>query len=96
MRRCLPTSGPTTRVKRRLKRGEDEPIPFEIVERRVAGESAVKIWREYRGLTHEDLAKASKASRPMIAAIETSRRKGGIDTLKKLAAALRAELDNLA
>jgi DNA-binding XRE family transcriptional regulator len=83
-------------AKRRLKRGEDELIPLEIVERRVEGENAVKIWREYRGLTQENLAKASNVSRSMIAAIEASRKKGGIGTLKKLAAALRVDLDNLA
>ncbi len=32
-------------AKKRLGRGEDELIPFEIVERRVAGENAVKTWR---------------------------------------------------
>ena len=83
-------------AKGRLKRGEDELIPFEITERRLAGESSVKIWREYRELTQEELGRRSEVSRAMIAAIETGRKKGGIDTLKKLAAALRVDLDNLA
>lgn len=43
------------KAKRRLKRGEDELIPFEIVERRVAGQNPLKIWREYRRLTQEGL-----------------------------------------
>ena len=79
-----------------LARGGDELIPFEIIERRLAGERKLKIWREYRGLTQEDLAAASKVSRSMIAAIEAGHRRGGIATLKKLAVALRVELDNLA
>ena len=83
-------------AKARIERGQDEPIPLEITERRVAGESTVKIWREYRGLTQEDLAKTSKVSRPMIAAIESRHKKGGIGTLKKLAAALQVDLDHLA
>jgi hypothetical protein len=33
-------------TKASMKRGEDEVIPFEIGERRLAGESTVKIWRE--------------------------------------------------
>lgn len=57
-------------VKGRLERGEDELIPLEITERRITGESPAKIWREHRGLTQEGLAKASKVSRAMIAAIE--------------------------
>ena len=83
-------------VKARIERGEEELIPLEIVERRLAGESTVKIWREQRGLTQEYLAKRSKVSRPMIAAIESKHKKGGIATLKKLAGALEVDLDHLA
>jgi DNA-binding XRE family transcriptional regulator len=83
-------------AKARLERGEDEVVPLEIVERRLAGDNAVKIWREYRGLTQAGLAKDSKVSRAMIAAIETGHKKGGIGTLKKLALALKVDLENLA
>jgi mRNA interferase RelE/StbE len=83
-------------AKARLARGEDELIPFEITERRLAGDSTVKIWREYRGLTQEGLAKVSKVSRSMIAAIEAKHKQGGIMTLKKLAGALKVDLDELA
>ena len=83
-------------AKARLDLGEDEVIPFEITERRVAGESAVRIWREHRGLTQEKLAKTSRVSRGMIAAIEAGHKRGGIDTLRRLAAALKVSLDNLA
>src|ERR1035438_8711312 len=82
-------------AKARIDRGQDEPIPLEITKRRLAGDSSVKIWREYRGLTQEDLAKTSKVSRPMIAAIESRHKKGGIGTLKKLAVALKVDLDHL-
>jgi DNA-binding XRE family transcriptional regulator len=83
-------------AKARLERGEDELIPLEMTERRLAGERAVKIWREHRGMTQEALAKAAGVSRPMIAAIEAGHKRGGVATLKKLAAALRIDLDDLA
>jgi ribosome-binding protein aMBF1 (putative translation factor) len=83
-------------AKGRLARGEDELIPLEMTERRLAGESAVKIWREHRGMTQEALARASCVSRPMIAAIESGHKKGGVATLKKLARALQIDLDHLA
>jgi DNA-binding XRE family transcriptional regulator len=83
-------------AKARLDRGQDELIPLEITERRLAGESTVRIWREYRGLTQEELAKRSEVSRPMIAAIESRHKKGGIGTLKKIAMALKVDLDHLA
>jgi DNA-binding XRE family transcriptional regulator len=83
-------------AKGRLDRGEDEQIPLEITERRLAGESPVRIWRDHRALTQEALAKMSKVSRAMIAAIEVGHKTGGIATLKKLAAALKVDLENLA
>lgn len=79
----------------RLDRGEDELIPLEITKRRIAGESTVKTWRDYRGLTQAELAKVSKVSRAMIAAIEAGHKTGSIATLKKLAAALNVDLENL-
>ncbi|MCX6621731.1 MAG: helix-turn-helix transcriptional regulator [Acidobacteria bacterium] len=82
-------------AKARLERGEDEVIPFEIIERRLAGESPVRIWRNYRGLTQVELARASKVSREMIAAIEAGHKRGGVATLKKLALALSVDLENL-
>jgi DNA-binding XRE family transcriptional regulator len=83
-------------VRARIEGGEEELIPLEIVERRLEGESAVKIWREYRGLTQASLAKVSKVSRPMIAAMEAGHKNGGIATLKKLAVALKVDLGQLA
>jgi DNA-binding XRE family transcriptional regulator len=83
-------------AKGRLARGEDELIPLEITGHRLGGESTVKIWREHRGMTQENLAKASGVSRPMIAAIEAGHKRGGIATLKELAEALRIDLDHLA
>lgn len=73
----------------------DELLHFDLTVRRMAGESPLKIWRTYRGLTQEALAKLSKVSRPMIADIEARHRESGIGTLKKLAAALKIELDLL-
>jgi DNA-binding XRE family transcriptional regulator len=83
-------------IKNRLERQDDELIPLDVTERRIGGESPVKIWREYRRTTQAGLAKASGVSRAMIAAIEAGHKNGGIATLKKLAAALRVDLDHLA
>jgi DNA-binding XRE family transcriptional regulator len=83
-------------AKRRLEDGDDEIVPLELTERRLAGESTVKIWREHRKPTQEQLAKKSKVSRAMIAAMESGRKNGGLGTLKKLAGALNVDLGNLA
>jgi DNA-binding XRE family transcriptional regulator len=83
-------------AKARLEDGMDELIPLEVTERRLRGESALRIWREYRKLTQEQLAKKSKVSRALIAAIETNRKAGSVSTWKKLGAALDVSWEQLA
>jgi DNA-binding XRE family transcriptional regulator len=80
----------------RLEDAEDELIPLEITERRLRGEAALRIWREYRKLTQERLAKKAKVSRALIAAIETKRKAGSVSTWKKLGAALDVGWEHLA
>src|ERR1039458_9513508 len=75
-------------AKARLEDGEDELIPLEITERRLRGEHALRIWREHRNLTQEQLAKKAKVSLALIAAIETRRKAGSVSTWKKLGTAL--------
>jgi DNA-binding XRE family transcriptional regulator len=83
-------------AKARLENGTEELIPLEVTERRLNGEAALRVWREYRGLTQERLAKKSRVSRALIAAIETKRNAGSIRTWKKLGAALDIDWDQLA
>jgi DNA-binding XRE family transcriptional regulator len=83
-------------AKRRLENEEDELIPLEITERRLSGEAALRIWREYRQLTQEQLAKKAKVSRALIAAIETKRKAGSVSSWKKLGAALDVGWEQLA
>jgi DNA-binding XRE family transcriptional regulator len=79
-----------------LESGKDELIPLEMTERRMRGEAALRIWRDYRGLTQEQLARKSKVSRALIAAIETQRKTGSVRTWKKLGQALDVSWELLA
>lgn len=83
-------------AKARLEDGEDELIPLGITERRLNGEIALRIWREHRGLTQEQLAKKAKVSRALIAAIETNRKNGSVRTWKKLGSVLDVGWEQLA
>jgi len=83
-------------AKARLGDGSDELVPLEITERRLRGEPSLRIWREYRGLTQERLAKKAKVSRALIAAIETKRKAGSVGTWKRLGAALDVSWEMLA
>ena len=44
------------------KRSEEESLPIEVANRLLAEESAVKVFRNYRGLTQKQLAPESRNS----------------------------------
>ena len=78
------------------KKRDEEYFPKELVDRLITGESRLRIYREYRGLTQAALADASGVSRDMIAMIETGKKIGSVATLKKLARALEVDLEDVA
>ena len=80
----------------RLARGEEELIPAEYVNRMIDGENKIRVWREYRGLTVKALAETAGVTPAYLSQIETGAREGPIETLKKLAAALRVTIDDIA
>lgn len=82
-------------AKARLAAGEDEIVPSAVLDRLLAGESPLRVWRDNRGLTQAALGALAGVNRVQIAEIEGGRRKGSIDTLRKLARALRLDLDDL-
>lgn len=73
----------------------EEYIPGELLDRIFAGESALKVWREYRGLTQEQLAAKVGKQGSWLAKIENGKLEGGIQVWRKLAAALEVELDDI-
>jgi DNA-binding XRE family transcriptional regulator len=83
------------RAKVQLTAGEDELVPSVVVQRLVAGENPLRVWREHRGLTQAALAEASSVNRVQIADIEASRKTGSVETVKKLAGALALTIDEL-
>ena len=82
-------------AKAELASGEDELVPAEVVARLSAGEHPLRVWREHRGLTQEALAAAAGVGKSHVSRIESGRKTGTLDTLRRLAAALRVDLDDL-
>jgi DNA-binding XRE family transcriptional regulator len=76
--------------------GREFLVPAEIVRRELAGESSIKLWREHRGLTQQDLATRAGISKPYLSQIETGKRQGTIETLSAIARSLDVPLDVLA
>lgn len=74
-----------------------ESIPAEIVNRLIdEPENRLRIWREYRGLSASALAKAVGISNAYLSEIENGKQDGSISVMKKIAAALRVDLDDIA
>ncbi len=64
------------KAKAELAAGTDELIPSEFAHRIIGGESPLRVYREFRGLTQVALAAASGVNRVQIAEIEARRKTG--------------------
>ena len=71
-------------------------LPIELVERLIAREHPVRVWRTHRGLTREALAVAAGVAPSYLTEIETRKKPGSFEALAKLAAALGVSLDDIA
>ena len=84
------------RAMRELEAGKDELIPADVAKKLITKKgSPMKIWREFRGMTQEQLAKQAGISQGQVALIEGGKREGKVAVLKKLANALNVDLDDL-
>lgn len=75
--------------------GREFLVPDEIMRRELAGESPVKLWREHRVLTQQELANRAGISKPYLSQIETGKRQGTVETLSAIARSLDVPLDAL-
>jgi DNA-binding XRE family transcriptional regulator len=83
------------RAEAALAAGEDELVPAAIVDSLLANVNAVKVWREYRGMSQATLADAAGLSQAYIAQIETGKREGRIDAYRAIANVLEINIDDL-
>lgn len=81
-------------AERRRLSGE-EYIPASVVDALLAGESPLKVWRQYRGLTQTELASRIDVSKMTISGMEKGARSGSVKVWRALAEALSVSLDDL-
>ena len=82
--------------RQKLLAGQEELVPSTIADRLLDGENRIRVWREHRGLTAKDLADKAGLAPAFLSQIETGKREGAVETLRKIAAALTVTLDDLA
>ena len=78
-----------------IDRREEELIPSEVVYAILDGENPIKVWREYRELTQQQLAETAGISKPYLSQIETGKRIGTAEILSAIAKALDVSLDEV-
>jgi DNA-binding XRE family transcriptional regulator len=79
----------------RIETANDEFISWDMHKRLSAGESAVKVWREHRGMSPTELAAAAGLSEEQLAALEAGDLEPGLRVVARLAHALRLDIDDL-
>ncbi len=84
------------RTVRRIDAGEEETIPASIARRVfVEGLSPIRAFREWRGITQQELAQRIASSKSYVSQLETGRRSAGSRTLRKIARALNVPVEML-
>lgn len=77
-----------------VKQGE-ELVPSEVAYAILDGESPIRVWREYRGYTQQQLSEAAGISKPYLSQIETGKRTGTTEVLSGIAKALDLTIDDV-
>lgn len=78
----------------RVAAGE-ETWPHELVVELTETDSRIRTYRKYRGLTITELAEAAGISQPYLSEIESGKKTGTVDVLKRIATVLKVDLDDL-
>lgn len=81
-------------AKTNIEAGE-ELIPSKVAYALLDGKNPIRVWREYRALTQQQLAEKAGISKPYLSQLESGKRSGTTDMLKKIAQALHVNLEEL-
>ena len=73
----------------------EELIPSEVMYAILDGENPIRVWREHRGFSQQQLAEKAGISKPYLSQIETGKRTGTTDVLSSIADALKLGLDDI-
>ena len=78
-----------------VEQGEEETIPAKVVYAILDGENPIRVWREYRKLTQQQLSQAAGISTPYLSQLESGKRAGTTEVLSAIANALNLTLDDI-
>ena len=73
----------------------EELVPSEVAYAILDGGNPIKVWRDYRGLSQQALAKQADISAAYLSQLETGKRQGTTAALATIASALNVALDDI-
>lgn len=79
----------------KLSSGEEELIPAEYVDRMLDGESKIKVWRDFRGMSAKALADAADIDTSTLRQLERGSIEGSYEAIQKIAEALSVNVNDL-
>ena len=77
------------------REGGEEYLPSEMVDRLIAGESALRVWRQSRKMTLDKLAREVGIRKSFLSEIETGKARGAPSLWRKFADALGVSADDI-
>ena len=77
------------------KAANEELFPIEVADRLLMGDNAIRVYRDYRGLTQKQLAEKASFNAVYLSQLERGQRTGSARTLTTLAKALGVAVDAL-
>ena len=81
-------------AERRRREGE-EYLPASLVDNILKGESALKTWRKFRGLTLRELAQAVGSTQATLSRVETEKMQGRPALWRAMARVLNVSVDDI-
>jgi DNA-binding XRE family transcriptional regulator len=74
---------------------EEDLIPGDVMFAILDGKNPIRIWRNFRGLTQQELADQAGISKPYLSQIETGKRTGTAEVLAAIASALGVTIEDV-
>ncbi|MCY4210422.1 MAG: helix-turn-helix transcriptional regulator [Gammaproteobacteria bacterium] len=78
-----------------VKSSIDEAFPIEVADSLLAGDCPLKVYRKFRGMTQQELAKSVRVHSVYLSQIETGRRSVAAKTLAAIARVLNVAVEDL-
>jgi len=83
------------RFAKRYAAGKEEAVPAAIVDRLLAGETPLRVWREHRGMTAAQVAASVDITPAHVSKLESGKGDPSVALLRRLAKLLRVSLEDL-